>query len=152
VELAYPNLKNQHPNTVITTCESSIFKVALAGHWSAMRATSAAWRFRRMKADATIMSSTFWLMPKPGHAKRLELEIQECVGLTTDMTPPWGKNWDQIFHSNLIQHKNRFTPEKVQLQNSVPSETKNWKRYYVYGAWWKSPEEVQFYLEGTAQK
>ena len=107
------------------------------------------WYFEcRMKANATIMSSTFWLMPKPGHGKRLELDIQECVGLTTDKTEPWARKWDQIFHSNLIQHKSRSTPEKVQLQNSVPTETKNWERYYVYGAWWKSPEEVRFYLDG----
>ena len=107
------------------------------------------WYFEcRMKANATIMSSTFWLMPKPGHGKRLELDIQECVGLTTDKTEPWARKWDQIFHSNLIQHKSRSTPEKVQLQDSVPTETKNWERYYVYGAWWKSPEEVRFYLDG----
>ena len=54
--------------------------------------------------------------------KMPELDIQECVGLTTDKTAPWAKKWDRIFQSNLIQHKNRFTPEKVQLQDSVPTE------------------------------
>ena len=52
------------------------------------------WYFEcRMKANATIMSSTFWLMPKPGNGKRLELDIQECVGLTTDKTEPWARTF-----------------------------------------------------------
>lgn len=104
------------------------------------------WYFEcRMKANATVMSSTFWLITKKGSEKKLELDIQECVGLTTELTEPWAKNWDRIFHSNLIDWSK---PEKVQLQKSVPTETKNCERYYIYGAWWKSPEEVRFYLDG----
>ena len=104
------------------------------------------WYFEcRMKANATVMSSTFWLVTRPGSRKRLELDIQECVGLVTDKTAPWAKKWDRIFHSNLIHWSK---PEKVQLQRSVRTETKNSERYYVYGAWWKSPDEVRFYLDG----
>lgn len=104
------------------------------------------WYFEcRMKANATVMSSTFWLNPKPGTGRRLELDIQECVGRTTDRTERWGRKWDQIFHSNLIDWTKR---PKVQLQGSVPTPTKNWERFYVYGAWWKSPDEVRFYLDG----
>lgn len=104
------------------------------------------WYFEcRMKANATIMSSTFWLVTKDKSGKRLELDIQECVGLITDKTAPWAKNWDRIFHSNLIDWNTR---PKVQLQKSVPTATKNSDRFYIYAAWWKSPEEVRFYLDG----
>jgi len=100
----------------------------------------------RMKANATVMSSTFWLVNKPGSRKHQELDIQECVGLITDKTERWAKKWDRIFHSNLIDWDKK--PKKEQLQGSVPTETKNSERFYVYGAWWKSQEEVQFFLDG----
>ena len=48
------------------------------------------------------MSSTFWLMTKNDTAKKLELDIQECVGRTTDRTEAWGKDWDQI-NSDLLR-------------------------------------------------
>ena len=104
------------------------------------------WYFEcRMKANATVMSSTFWLMTKDGGKKRLELDIQECIGLTSELTPSWAKRWDQNFHSNMIDWSNGG---RVQLQDSIPTPTKNHERFYVYGAWWKSPEEVRFYLDG----
>lgn len=104
------------------------------------------WYFEcRMKANATAMSSTFWLNTKPGSKKRLELDIQECVGRVADDAATWASGWDQIFHSNLIDWNH---PMKVQLQRSVPTEVKNHARYFVYAAWWKSPEEVRFYLDG----
>lgn len=102
----------------------------------------------RMKANATIMSSTFWLMTRDGSAKRLELDIQECIGRVTDRTASWAKKWDRIFHSNMIQHADKATPEKVQLQNSIPLETRNSEQFHVYGGWWKSPDEAQFFLDG----
>ena len=107
------------------------------------------WYFEcRMKANKTVMSSTFWLMTKKGTTKKLELDIQECVGRTTDKTEAWGRDWDQIFHSNTIHRTKRFNSQKVQLQARRKTETKNCERFYVYGAWWKSPEEIQFYLDG----
>lgn len=107
------------------------------------------WYFEaRMKANQTVMSSTFWLMTKEGHEKKLELDIQECVGRVSELTAPWALTWDGIFHSNLIQRVNKYNPTAVQLQRSVRTETKNHERFYVYGAWWKSPEEVRFYLDG----
>ncbi|WP_146400911.1 glycosyl hydrolase [Planctomycetes bacterium CA13] len=107
------------------------------------------WYFEcKMKANQTEMSSTFWLMTKGNTKKRLELDIQECVGRTSDKTEKWGKNWDQIFHSNAIHRTNQYNPKKVQLQGQKRTETKNSERFYVYGAWWKSPEEIRFYLDG----
>ena len=107
------------------------------------------WYFEcRMKANKTVMSSTFWLMTKGNTKKKLELDIQECAGRTTDKTERWGQNWDQIFHSNTIHRRNPFNPENVQLQARMKTATKNSERFFVYGAWWKSPEEIQFYLDG----
>lgn len=105
----------------------------------------------RMKANATEMSSTFWLMSKeadPNAVKKLEMDIQECVGRTTDLTHSWAKRWDRIFHSNLIHRTNRHNPEEARSQGAKPTETRNWERFYVYGAWWKSPEEILFFLDG----
>lgn len=101
----------------------------------------------RMKANATEMSSTFWLMT-PGKArKRLELDIQECVGVVSDDAEKWAHNFDNIFHSNMIQRRTSRN-KKVQIQGAVETPTKNHERFYVYGCWWKSPEEVHFFLDG----
>jgi hypothetical protein len=108
------------------------------------------WYFEcKMRANATVMSSTFWLMTKGNTRKKLECDIQECVGRTTDETEEWAKDWDQIFHSNAIHRTNRYNANRVQLQRHVATPTKNHERYYVYGAWWKSSEEIRFYLDGS---
>jgi len=104
----------------------------------------------KMKANATEMSSTFWLMTKYDCYKKLETDIQECVGRTTEFTEEWGKNWDEIFHSNAI-HRPTDCVEKLQLEESVKTKTKNFERFYVYAAWWKSPGEIQFFLDGEYQ-
>lgn len=107
------------------------------------------WYFEcRMKANATVMSSTFWLMTKYDCERKLELDIQECVGRTTELTEEWGKEWDEIYHSNAIHRKTECNPEKLQLQGSVKTDVKNHQRYFVYGAWWKSSSEIQFFLDG----
>lgn len=114
-----------------------------------LNAGQVGWYFEcRMKANQTVMSSTFWLMTKGHTRKKLELDIQECVGRTTDLTEDWGKHWDRIFHSNAIHRKNQYNPESRRVQACVKTETRNWERYYVYGAWWKSPEEIQCFLDG----
>lgn len=107
------------------------------------------WYFEcKMKANQTVMSSTFWLITKHGGEKRLELDIQECVGRLTEKTDSWAKNWDQTFHSNAISHVKNRDPIRVQLPKQMKLKTKNWERYYVYGAWWKSEHEIRFYLDG----
>ncbi|MEM9081623.1 MAG: glycosyl hydrolase [Verrucomicrobiota bacterium] len=102
----------------------------------------------RMKANATEMSSTFWLMTRGHTKKKLELDIQECVGVVSPNADSWARNWDEVFHSNLIHRVNRFNPEKVQRQGQTKTPTKNHERFYVYAAWWKSEDEVQFFLDG----
>ncbi len=107
------------------------------------------WYFEcKMKANKTVMSSTFWLMTKYDCEKKLELDIQECVGRTTEKTKEWAKDWDKIYHSNTIHRKTSCNPESIQKQGSIATEDKNWERFFVYGAWWKSKEEVQFFLDG----
>lgn len=101
----------------------------------------------RMKANATSMSSTFWLMTKPAKGMRQELDIQECVGHTTDKVEKWAHGWDQMFHSNLIRTETGV-PGKTQVQDFVKLPTKNHEKFYVYAAWWKSADEVRFYLDG----
>jgi len=128
-------------NDKIFTHQGAIVRSRYAGH--------VGWYFEcKMKANATVMSSTFWLMTKNDTRKKLECDIQECVGRTTDRTEEWGKDWDHIFHSNAIHRTNHYNKTRVQLQGHVATPTKNHERYYVYGAWWKSPEEIRFYLDG----
>jgi hypothetical protein len=82
-------------NGKIFTHQGAIVRSLSVGH--------VGWYFEcKMKANSTAMSSTFWLMTKGNTRKKLECDIQECVGRTTDRTAGWGKNWDQIFHSNAI--------------------------------------------------
>ncbi|MEO0797137.1 MAG: glycosyl hydrolase [Verrucomicrobiota bacterium] len=102
----------------------------------------------RMKANATEMSSTFWLLSKGGEGEAQELDIQECVGKTSELTDKWGRNWDQIFHSNTIHWRYFSEPKRIQIQGQKNLDVKNHSRYFVYGAWWKSPEEIQFFLDG----
>lgn len=107
------------------------------------------WFFEcKMKANATEMSSTFWLMTKGHTIKKLEMDIQECVGTISDNADPWVNGWDHIFHSNLIHRKNQHNPEPVQIQKGLKLKKENHKRFYTYGAWWKSEREVLFYLDG----
>jgi len=82
------------------------------------------------------------------HQEEAGVGIQECVGRTTDKTHDWGKHWDRIFHSNLIHRTNGYNPDEAREQAARETETKNWGRFYVYGARWKSPEEIQFFLDG----
>ncbi|MDB4615755.1 hypothetical protein OAG80_04895, partial [Akkermansiaceae bacterium] len=39
-------------------------------------------------------------------------------------------------------------PKQVQQQNQVATNVKNHERFFVYGAWWKSKDEIQFFLDG----
>ena len=102
----------------------------------------------RMKANHTEMSSTFWLMSHYDCEQKQELDIQECVGVVSPEKADWVKDWDRIFHSNAIHRRTECNPEPTQIQGQTTPEDKVWERYYVYGCWWKSPEELRFYLDG----
>jgi len=102
----------------------------------------------RIKANHTEMSTTFWLMSKYDCERKQELDILECVGAISPEKANWVKDWDRIFHSNAIHRKTSCNPEPTQIQGQLLLPTKNWERYYVYGCWWKSPDELRFYLDG----
>lgn len=104
----------------------------------------------KMKANATEMSSTFWLMTKYDCKKKLETDIQECVGVVSPNAEKWARGWDSIYHSNAI-HRSTKCVEKLQLQNATQLDVPNYSRYFIYAAWWKSPEEIQFFLDGEYQ-
>ncbi|MGA9637520.1 MAG: hypothetical protein WBQ70_03380 [Flavobacterium sp.] len=97
------------------------------------------------------MSSTFWMMTEENACpKRLELDIQECVGELTPGADTWvvsGK-WDQIFHSNAFHRTSCVNTVETRKQGSVLTDVKNWSEYMVYGFWWKSETELLFYLNG----
>jgi len=109
----------------------------------------------RMKANKTIMSSTFWISFKQncntGPVRKLELDIQECVGRTHSNTATWAENWDNIYASNTWRHDRACDTEvtgAIQAPAKTILEEKNNSRYFVYGCWWKSPTEILFYLDG----
>ncbi|SHM13939.1 HYR domain-containing protein [Flavobacterium flevense] len=107
----------------------------------------------RMKANKTIMSSTFWISFKQncntGPVRKLELDIQECVGRVHSGTEAWANNWDQIFASNTWRHKQTCdVATSLQSPGKTALTEKNNSRFFVYGCWWKSPTEILFYLDG----
>ncbi len=130
-----------HINDKKFTHQGGIVRALKPGH--------VGWYFEcRMKANKTVMSSTFWLMSKYHCEKKEELDIQECVGRTTALTKDWAKDWNHIFHSNTIHRKTDCHPESERDQDFVLLEEENHERYYIYGAWWKSPTEILCYLDG----
>ncbi|NMH86125.1 family 16 glycosylhydrolase [Flavivirga sp. Y03] len=107
----------------------------------------------RMKANKTFMSSTFWLINNRndgvGCDKRVtELDIQECVGQITG-TANFAQNFDEAIHSNTHSRQTDCTgtPTGSAGDNSEIG-SKVWAGYHVYGAWWKSATEIEFYLDG----
>lgn len=109
----------------------------------------------KMQANKTVMSSTFWIaFPQncnSGPIRKLELDIQECVGRTHSGTQAWASGWDAIYHSNTWRHNRTCDTGASETQNSpgkINLDEKNHSRYFVYGCWWKSPTEILFYLDG----
>ena len=107
-----------------------------------------------MKANKTFMSSTFWLINESkeleGCDKRTtELDIQESVGQITN-DAEWMKNFDQSMNSNT---HSRNIPEGCDYEKGSNKSGsllggKVYDDYHVYGVWWKSKDEVQFFLDG----
>lgn len=104
-----------------------------------------------MKANKTFMSSTFWLFNEGGDLegcdkRTTELDIQECVGQITGTV---NTTFDETIHSNT-HSRNTTCPETPtgSVGNNSSIGAKVWADYHVYGAWWKSPTEIEFYLDG----
>ncbi|MDO6761263.1 family 16 glycosylhydrolase [Tamlana sp. 2_MG-2023] len=111
-----------------------------------------------MKANKTFMSSTFWLINEKseleGCDKRTtELDVQETVGQITNPAK-WMENFDQAMNSNT---HSRNIPEGCDYEKgtskaSALTNGKTYDGFHVYGVWWKSKDEIIFYLDGKKQK
>lgn len=109
----------------------------------------------RMKANKTFMSSTFWLINDRKGAngcdnRVTELDIQECFGqITSDKKFTIG--FDQRMNSNTHSRGVREgcdilegrAPAKANLESG-----KVYDDYHVYAVWWKSKDEILFFLDG----
>ncbi|GEM_PF-919552 len=121
--------------------------------WSRTAATVGTYVEARMKANKTFMSSTFWLININGEGtgcdrRTTELDIQECVGQVVG-TSNFAQSFDQSMHSNT--HSRGATCAETtegSEGNDTPTIKKVWEDYHVYGAWWKSPTEIDFFLDG----
>ena len=111
-----------------------------------------------MKANKTFMSSTFWLINEAkelqGCDKRTtELDIQECVGQIVNKAE-WMKYFDQAMNSNT---HSRNIPEgcdytKGTSKARADASGKVYDDFHVYGVWWKSKDEILFFLDGELVK
>lgn len=111
----------------------------------------------RMKANKTFMSSTFWLINDrsgaPGCNNRTtELDIQECVGEIVN-DAEWMINFDQKMNSNT---HSRDIPEGCDFEKGSNKSSgaiggKVYDDYHVYAVWWKSKDEILFFLDGKFQ-
>ena len=110
-----------------------------------------------MKANKTFMSSTFWLINEGKNVKgcdkrTTELDIQECVGQITNPAK-WMENFDQAMNSNT---HSRNIPEGCEYlsgsnKSGALTNGKVYDDFHVYGVWWKSKDEVLFFLDGKFQ-
>ncbi len=109
----------------------------------------------RMKANKTFMSSTFWLINDRNGAegcdkRTTELDIQECFGRTTtkkQFTQKFNTQMNSNLHSRDIpegcDYVKDHAPSKGTIENGTVSDD-----YHVYGCWWKSKDEIWFFLDG----
>ncbi|MEM6802001.1 MAG: family 16 glycosylhydrolase [Bacteroidota bacterium] len=113
----------------------------------------------RMKANQTFMSSTFWLINNAKEAgeacdqRVTELDIQECVGKIIS-TGEWAQNFDSSMHANTHDRRPKeldCSPNASKGNNSNLANGKVYEDFHVYGAWWKSPTEILFFLDGEHQ-
>lgn len=108
----------------------------------------------RMKANKTFMSSTFWLINEKEDSKgcdqrTTELDIQESIGQITN---------DQPFSLKFDNHMNSNTHSRhVKAGCNIPEgiegakaqiDGKVYDNFHIYGVWWKSKDEVLFFLDG----
>lgn len=107
-----------------------------------------------MKANKTFMSSTFWLINEgrgaEGCDKRtVELDIQECVGQITN-DAKWCKDFNQTMNSNTHSRNIPAGCDYVKATEGANAHTsgKVYDDFHVYGVWWKSKDEVLFFLDG----
>ncbi|WP_010135288.1 LamG domain-containing protein [Ochrovirga pacifica] len=111
----------------------------------------------RMKASKTFMSSTFWLINTRNEGsgcdqRTTELDIQETVGRISETVPNWASDHDSGMFSNThSRNKSCDETKEGSAGASVKFNNKSWEGYHIYAAWWKSPTEILFFLDGEYQ-
>ena len=110
----------------------------------------------RMKANKTFMSSTFWLINTRNEGtgcdrRTTELDIQECVGeITTSAN--WASTFNRGMHSNTHSRNAECAETNEGSKGNTTVADIVYEDYHVYAAWWKSPTEILFFLDGELQK
>jgi len=130
------------------------FKYAAGSVWSKQKAKPGYYMECRMKASQTFMSSTFWLVSRCVYTgntsypkkRRTELDIQETVGKRTTGHPNFPKTMNSHTHNRKSNDCNNENYSSRQGSEGLGGQSSS--KYYVYGAWWKSPNEILFYLNG----
>ncbi|WP_299547766.1 HYR domain-containing protein [Seonamhaeicola sp.] len=141
-ELPAPEIVNGHTFTHAGSSITSIAPIG-PGHYFECR----------MKSSQTFMSSTFWLINRRSDGtgcdvRVTEFDIQECVGEITT-TANWAQSFNSSMHSNT-HSRNTACPETPtgSQGNTASINGKTYDDYHVYAGWWKSPTEVELYLDG----
>lgn len=108
----------------------------------------------KMKANKTFMSSTFWLINTRNEGsgcdvRVTELDITETVGVNSG-----GASWinTTISSMNSNTHSRGTTCNETPVGSEGNKEglgNQSWESYHTYGAWWKSKDEILFYLDGN---
>ncbi|REE00120.1 T9SS type A sorting domain-containing protein [Marinoscillum furvescens] len=107
----------------------------------------------RMKANKTFLSSTFWLFNKRNEhtgcdVRTTELDVTETIGWNTG-----GHTWIE----NNMKRMNSNTHSRGTTCSSTPVGQQGghaelgeyaYQNYHTYGVWWKSKNELLFYLDG----
>ncbi|WP_111708224.1 family 16 glycosylhydrolase [Lutibacter citreus] len=108
-----------------------------------------------MKANKTFMSSTFWLYNNredgEGCDKRsTELDIQESIGQITGEDVEDLQKFEKFMNYNT---HSRNIEEGCEVKKGIIGgkarmEGKVYDDFHVFGVWWKSENEVLFFLDG----
>ncbi|WP_111979919.1 RICIN domain-containing protein [Algibacillus agarilyticus] len=98
-----------------------------------------------IKVSNLELSSNFWLLSK--NDKR-EIDILEVYGGARDTW--FAKNMGTNFHLFFRDSQtNEITNDFTGHTNNTPSTGTYWReRFHRFGAYWKSPTEVTFYIDG----
>ena len=108
----------------------------------------------RMKGNKTFMSSTFWLISNQkgveGCDKRTtELDIQECIGqITSDKAFAQGADKRMGFNTHSRGIQEGCDVPSGSKGGEALTNGKTYDDFHIYGVWWKSKDEILFFLDG----
>ncbi|WP_109829524.1 T9SS type A sorting domain-containing protein [Reichenbachiella versicolor] len=98
-----------------------------------------------MKTTETIMSGTFWLINPPGSCPRVEVDITESVGVTSNRATWLGGQFSTGMNSNVHGRGGCVDDDRDphRSNNFDPDAT-----YHTYGLYWESETKLHFYHNG----